>query len=272
MHAHRIKIAAVMAGLVLVVASFNTIQNVAQAASGPTIRDFRFEPDSFALGETVQLSFAYENVKGGLGGARISLEYRGSLAGHSRKASIWASSITGDQSEYGAASFEFPITPTDSPPFTINYYLRITDTEGRKSEWAEATVRFTTQSVRASKPEQTAMAVTGGNIDVTRRLVAGSPFKGKWKVANNTRVKGTLDLIFENVDGQLTARVVNSTGASYSFDGPVKDLVIKDDQVVRFTVSSGAPYRLKFNEDGELEGDARKGVALIHLTPTSTTQ
>ena len=111
-------------------------------SDAPRIENFTFTPSTFTHGDEVELSFDYRNIQGGLAGSTVSLYYEGSLFDHSRKPSSFARFIDGDEKESGTFEVTITFKPRDDPPFEIEYTLRITDAEGRSSNWASATVHY----------------------------------------------------------------------------------------------------------------------------------
>jgi hypothetical protein len=226
------------------------------AFAAPKITEFRFEPESFVLGENVTLHLSYTGVKGGLENSRIRLKTKRQHKGGYEK-SAFSNLITGDASEDGEISVDLNITPDADPPFTIIYSLEIRDKKKKKAK-ATASIRYEYG------------VVEGQGIDATTglglQLVANSPHKGVWHVADNPGTKGTSELVFnQNSHGALEAEITKSTGAS--FKGVVTGLELNGNELV-FIVSSGARYRLDINDDGSMTGDARNGVALLEFTPT----
>ena len=110
----------------------------------PWVGNFRFEPSTFAWGEKINLVFDYRNVRGGLSGATIYLDYEGSLPTHTRRASMWAQLIKkqGGPDENGTFRGRIRIGSTDQPPYNISYWLRIKDKDGRASNTAMAMVHY----------------------------------------------------------------------------------------------------------------------------------
>ena len=112
----------------------------------PRIEDFTFTPSTFKHGDRVKLSFVYRDVRGGLAGSEVLLYYEGSLFEHTRKPSGFTRKIMrknkGNDLESGVVLVTVRFRPGDDPPFDIKYSIRIIDAEGRKSNWAETTVKY----------------------------------------------------------------------------------------------------------------------------------
>ena len=114
----------------------------------PRIENFIFTPSTFSHGDRVKLSFDYQRVRGGLAGSTVLLYYEGSLVDQDRKESRFIKKIMRkivrkeDEEESGTFKVTVRFRPGDDPPFDIKYSLRIIDAEGRKSNWAETTVKY----------------------------------------------------------------------------------------------------------------------------------
>lgn len=118
---------------------------VAEDSQRPRIEEFKFSPDTFSRGDAVVMEFRFNHVKGGLQGAKeISLDFEGSLSYQTRQPSRWVKVIRekSDASEQGIFRAEIHIKASHPPPFSIMYYLSITDADGRKTNVAKAKVFY----------------------------------------------------------------------------------------------------------------------------------
>lgn len=133
-----------LATLALVVTFAAGCATTPSAPDAPRVDGFKFTPSTFKMGDSVELSLDYKNIRGGLKKSRIVLEFQGSLPNHTRKASAFAEAISmlADGTEHGTFRTTFRITPTDSPPFDIWYFVRVVDAEGRRSNEAVGKVSY----------------------------------------------------------------------------------------------------------------------------------
>lgn len=134
MNQHLCKLAATVLTLILVVHATDALSDshnsATTAENKPRIENFQFTPEKFREGKPVVLSFDYYNVRGGLAGSVISLDYQGF---YSRKSSSFSEIISGGKEESGTFSKKIHIRPSDPPPIPITYYLTITDAADRES-------------------------------------------------------------------------------------------------------------------------------------------
>ena len=230
--------------------------------TGPRITKFTLEPAEFFHGDAVTATLEYCDAKGGLGG-NVEMDYQGSLANQKRNSSLWATSFFGKEPCGTFTNKIYPL-PTDPAPFTIAYYIRF-KSEGTYSNWATASVLYRGHRATARPTSSNPMTIRESDSALARALLKKSCWAGFWVSGG---FGGNLELCFKLDGAALTAMVSNSSGAQYSFDGPVTNLTLHEgDQRVTFVVSSGAPYDLKLISADRLEGVARGGVARITLKP-----
>ncbi len=102
--------------------------------------------------------------------------------------------------------------------------------------------------------------VDNASQEMAEYLTTHSPFSGYWYLHNK---QGKLTVKFEITKGELAGEILDTTGTTFSFEGPVANLKIEN-QVLTFNSVTGSFYQLELDEgEGKLHGTALSGRAEV---------
>ncbi len=102
--------------------------------------------------------------------------------------------------------------------------------------------------------------VDDASQEMAEYLTKQSPFSGYWYLRNK---QGKLTFKFEIKKGKLAGEILDTSGTSFNFEGPVSNLKIEN-QTLTFNSVTGSFYELKLNKSkGKLHGTALSGRAEV---------
>jgi hypothetical protein len=102
--------------------------------------------------------------------------------------------------------------------------------------------------------------VDDASQEMAEYITKHSPFSGHWYKGTN---QGKLTFEFGIKEGDLTGEIRDTTGTSFTFEGPVANLKIEN-QLLTFNSVTGSFYELRLDKGkGKLHGTALSGRAEV---------
>ncbi len=102
--------------------------------------------------------------------------------------------------------------------------------------------------------------VDDASQEMAEYITKHSPFSGYWYKGSK---QGKLTFKFEIKKGELAGEILDTSGTSFNFEGPVSNLKIEN-QTLTFNSVTGSFYELRLDKsEGKLHGTALSGRAEV---------